>query len=299
MFPWLHYSNLSSAILLTKSVAFTKDRPISITVNAACAFLKISQIVTFGTPRPINKVVLLNTHFALRHLILFMLLLTTCSLGAQTLQGVVTDAATGKPLYLVSVLNEKTNKMATTDANGFYSIMAEQGQSIRFSCIGFKTIHRVKPPSVIISTANIDMERDESELKEFVFRSSRLSQYQLDSIERQQTYKIQLQRRPPNAVMSPASALAELFSKKAKRTYQFQKDFAEGEINKFIDTRYTAALVTKLTGITGDTIGHFMYAFPMPYDFARNATDLELKMWIRSSYKEWLKLPNRDSLMFR
>ena len=44
-----------------------------------------------------------------------------------------------------------------------------------------------------------------------------------------------------------------------------------------------------MTGFTGDTIGHFMYAYPMPYEFARSASDLELKMWIRNNSKEWLK----------
>ena len=71
--------------------------------------------------------------------------------------------------------------------------------------------------------------------------------------------------------------------------YEFQKTFAEEEVNKFIDTRYTTSLVAKLTGLTGDSVAHFMYDYPMPYDYARNATDLELKMWIRSSYKEWIK----------
>ena len=157
----------------------------------------------------------------------------------------------------------------------------------------------MKPNSVLIANIDVTMDVAENDLKEFTFRSSHLSKYQLDSIERQETYKIPLQRTPPNPFASPASAIAELFSKKAKMVYKFQENFYNGEIEKFVDTRYTPALVTKLTGITGDTVGHFMYAYPMRYDFARTATDLELKMWIRSNYKEWLKNPNRDSLILR
>jgi hypothetical protein len=212
------------------------------------------------------------------------------------MQGHVTDAATGKAMYLVSVLNSKSEQMATTDANGFYSIPAQQGDNIRFSCIGYKTIIKAKPPSVLIANADITMELAENDLKEFTFRASKMSKYQLDSIERQETYKTPLSRTRPNAASSPVSALAELFSKKAKRTYQFQEDFANGEIEKFIDTRYTPALVTKVTGITGDSIGHFMYAYPMRYDFARTATDLELKMWVRSNFKEWIKKEKGDSV---
>jgi hypothetical protein len=34
-----------------------------------------------------------------------------------------------------------------------------------------------------------------------------------------------------------------------------------------------------------------MNAYPMDYDYARAATDLELKMWIRFHYREWKKNP--------
>jgi hypothetical protein len=58
---------------------------------------------------------------------------------------------------------------------------------------------------------------------------------------------------------------------------------------KFIDTRYTPELVTKLTGYTGDTMILFMNTYPMDYSFARAASDLELKMWIRNNYKEHMQ----------
>ena len=92
------------------------------------------------------------------------------------------------------------------------------------------------------------------------------------------------------------SAIAEKFSRRAKTIYRFQKTFEAGEIEKFIDTRYYPDIVTALTGLTGDSIGHFMYACPMPYDFARAATDLEVKMWIRSNYKQWAKNMVSNSL---
>ncbi|MBC7554427.1 MAG: hypothetical protein H7257_10655, partial [Taibaiella sp.] len=153
-----------------------------------------------------------------------------------------------------------------------------------------------KPQSVLISTLNIAMAPAANELKEFVLRPGRFTKYQADSAARKVLYKTTLERRPPSPFNSPVSAIAELFNQKAKRAYQFQKDFAAGEIEKFIDIRYNPQMVTKLTGLTGDSIGHFMYACPMPYDFARSATDLEIKMWVRSSFREWQKKQPKDSL---
>ncbi len=217
------------------------------------------------------------------------LLMVSYASEAQTLQGVVTDAATGKPLYPVTVVNIYTRQSTLTDEHGLYVIPASQGNLVTFSYLGYRSVQKVKPISVIIATMNIAMEPTEYQLEEFRIKPGILSRYQLDSQERVETYKLSLQRRPPNPFVSPVSAIAELFSKKAKRTYAFQQIFAEGEIEKFVDSRYTTDLVTRLTGLTGDSIGHFMYVYQMPYDFARTATDLELKMWIRSSYREWLK----------
>lgn len=192
-------------------------------------------------------------------------------------------------MYPVTVVNTFTQKATLTDEHGLYVIPANQGDLISFSYIGYRTVEKTKPLSVIIATMNISMEQTDYLLDEFRIRPGMLSQYQIDSTERVAIYKVTLQRTHPNPVMNPASALAELFSQRAKRVYAFQKNFNAGEIEKFIDSRYSPDLVNRLTGLTGDSIGHFMYACQMPYDFARTATDLELKMWIRSNYKEWMK----------
>lgn len=222
-------------------------------------------------------------------IVLYSILLLPTAVGAQTLQGTVRDANTQKPLFPVTVMNIVTRQLAYTDLNGNYTIPANTGDVIAFSYIGYKTVEKFKPLSVILATQNIIMVQKEYLLDEILFRPGHYTQYQLDSIDRAETYKIPLQRRPPSPFMSPASAIAEKFSRKAKRTYEFQKDFARIEAEKFIDTRYTPTLVTSLTGLTGDSIGHFMYAYPMDFAFARAATALELKMWIRDSYRSWLK----------
>jgi hypothetical protein len=196
------------------------------------------------------------------------------------MQGIVTDAATGKPMYPVTVVNVFTQAASSTDEYGLYVIPAKQGDLISFSYIGYKTVKKVKPVSVIIATMNIVMEQADIELDEFRVHPGR-TQYQIDSAERAAIYKVTLQRTHPNPFVSPIGALAEQFSRRDRRIYKFQRNFIAGEMEKFIDTRYTPELVNKLTGLTGDSIGHFMYAYPMPYDYARVATDLEIKMWIR------------------
>lgn len=205
------------------------------------------------------------------------------------MQGVVTDAQTGRPMLAVTVVNEITQQVSITDEHGVYAIPANTGETIAFSYVGYKTVEKVKPISVIIATQNIRLEPSNTQLQEFIFHVDKRTKYQIDSEERRVIYRKPLSRKPPSPIMSPVSALAELFSKKAKREYAFQKTYQNDELNRFIDTRYTNDLVTKLTGLKGDSLARFMYDYPMPYDYARTATDLELKMWIRDSYRLWIK----------
>ncbi len=196
----------------------------------------------------------------------------------------------GTPLAGVTVVNILTQQGTTTNDNGVYTIAANPGEMIAYSSVGYKTVKKIKPQSVIVATLNVIMEPAAYQLKEFQLRPGNLvTQYQLDSAERRSTYQVPLRFPHSNPFNSPISAIAEKFTPLSKEKFRFQKEFKEGETEKFIDTRYSPELVNTLTGFTGDTIGHFMYAYPMPYDFARSATDLEIKMWIRSNYREWMK----------
>jgi len=225
---------------------------------------------------------------------LFLVIWVPFSGRSQTLQGTVTDFHTGKGLFPVTVVNTRTQEAVLTDIHGFYVVPARQGDLVAFSYVGYKTVKRIKPVSVIIATLNVSLEQTDLQLDEVRVLPG-LSKYQRDSAENVAIYKITLQRTPPNPFSSPIGALAEKFSKTAKRAYAFQKNFYAGETEKFIDTRYKPELVTQLTGLTGDSIGHFMYAYPMPYDYARSATDLEIKMWIRSNFREWIKNQPADT----
>ena len=208
---------------------------------------------------------------------------------AQTVQGCVTDAVSGKPLYYVDVINVNTSQVAHTDESGNYSMPAKIGDTIKYAAMGYKTVTITKPQSVIIATLNITMDRVNYQLQNFTFKFNSLTQYQMDSARRAATYIKALGQRPASPFNSPVSAIAEQFNARAKEVSRFQKEFKEGEVEKFIDTRYKPEMVALLTGLTGDSIGNFMYAYPMPYDFARTATDIEIKIWIRENYKEWIK----------
>ncbi len=83
------------------------------------------------------------------------------------------------------------------------------------------------------------------------------------------------------------SKLARIISGREKREKAFVRDFIDDQQYRFISLRYTPQLVEAMTGLAGDTASLFMAQNPMPYDYARTASDLEVKMWIRTQYRVW------------
>jgi len=225
--------------------------------------------------------------------LLFILALACCAIhsGAQiTVRGGVGDAETGKPLYPVSVKNTSTSYGTTTGADGRYSITAREGDQLEFSFIGYEsrtwTVRIGSDMALHGVTYNTTLKRRSIQLKEFEVSTYKL--YQRDSAERASTYQ-QVMETEKAGVMSPVSYFYTRFSKKYNQIWDFQKRYKAYEKEKFVDLKYTPALVSQLTGFTGDTLAHFMNAYPMDFDFARTASDLEIKAQIRYNFKEFVR----------
>lgn len=209
---------------------------------------------------------------------------------AQTLRGVVKDGESRKPLAAVTIANLRTAQFAYTDANGAFTINAQKGDQISFTAMGYKAQEKTVPSALGVAEMQVDLFHLSYELEDFVYRP-KYSPYQIDSIERKSTYQRALAREKSGSIMSPVTLLAEKLSKNSKQIFRFQKSFSYWEDQKFIESRYSPRLVQQLTGLTGDTLAYFINLYPIPYDYARVASELELKLFIKDNYKAWLAHP--------
>lgn len=211
-----------------------------------------------------------------------------CSSNAQILKGLVVDGATSLPVPATKVFNARTQVSTFTDEQGFFTLNANNNDLIYFEAPGFKLSSRkVGVAKNGQSEMNVSLMKLSFQLEEFVFRLN-FSAYQLDSIERRAVYSRALARHK-SSLGSPVSWIAEKFNKNSKQIFKFQKNYNYWEDQKFIDTRYTPELVGQLTRLSGDSLAFFMNAHPIPFDFARAASELELKIWIREQFKDWVK----------
>jgi len=221
--------------------------------------------------------------------------------SAQTLKGLVVDGQTKKPLYPVSILNLATGQSTSTDELGRYSLPAKTGDVLSFSFIEYHTVQRLANTDSLFKVELLPLS---VELQEFILRPD-YTPYQKDSAEMTTLYSKELNTKRIKPSLTGGGtdgfgigasgligSVAQKMSKSYKRNKRFKKTFKQDMEQKYIDTKYAPGLVTALTGFTGDTLAIFMNNYPMDYTFARASTDLELKMWIRNNYKEYLEKGN-------
>ena len=218
----------------------------------------------------------------------------TFSVRGQTLYGIVVNGETAKPLVPVTIVNLSTQQSTATDAQGNYSIPAKDGEVISYSYVGFHTIQRTATPGTYLVVELFPLS---VKLQEYILHPD-YTPFQKDSAEMTTLYGKELNTQRVMPGFSSANgggfsgvigSVVQKMSKSYKKNKKFKETFEKDIEQKYIDTRYKPELVTALTGFTGDTLAVFMNTYPMEYDFARTATDLEIKMWIRNNYKEYLK----------
>lgn len=218
--------------------------------------------------------------------------------------GTVKDGVSQSPLYLATVLDKSTGEAALTDSSGFYRINAKDGDTITYSFIGFYTKSYVIPLRLIRIIHDVELIPRSHTLTEVEIKA--LTPYERDSLDRIETFRHYLDQPKTPFVSSNAHSVYDVpnpnyndafgislspftfFSKKNKERRKFDKMYPKIEKQDFINSRYTPALVHKLTGLTGDSLSLFLFKFRPSYELTRVASDLVFWSWIKIQYQSWI-----------
>ena len=184
-----------------------------------------------------------------------------------------------------------SGKGTITNAEGFYQIEAGAQDSIYFSYLGKPTVKF--PVRKITNTSQFDLalKVPVSVLKEVKVMPRN---YKLDSIQNRRDYEKVFDFRRPNVEsmtsIGPMGAgidineLIRLFQfRKNKSTMRFQQRLLQQERDKFIDYRFSKAVVLRLTGLTGEEQQRFMLLFRPSYEFALYTSDYEFHAYIKEA----------------
>lgn len=207
---------------------------------------------------------------------LFFILLQIGILHSATAQnkveGKVYNSSSDTTLGGVTVRNKNLRITATSSKEGAYRILAEEGDTLIFSTVGFVPDTIRVQLHMLYTAYDVTLERKMITL-EMVRVSSTYSQ---DSLNRRNEYADIFRKQngitggntPSNGFgisLSPFS----YFSGAAKRKRELKKRLLKEEQDDYIDRSFPKEWVQRLTGLTGDSLNLFMYTYRPSYEFCR------------------------------
>lgn len=218
--------------------------------------------------------------------------------GQAPITGTVYDKSL-RPIRGVSVMGT-SGAGTVTDSMGKYHIRLVAGDSIYFSYLGKSTARFAV--SDLPEGQPLDMSLQvRVDTMPTVFVHPR--DYRADSIENRREYDKVFNyggpRYLPNIRLSPRGGiggmgldLGLLFNiKQARRMEALQKRLIEEEHDKYIDHRFTKAIVKRVTGLRPPALDSFMVQYRPSYELIQSCeTDYEFYRYI----KEWGQLFYRD-----
>jgi hypothetical protein len=202
-----------------------------------------------------------------------------------------------QPLSAVSVLST-SGTGTVTDSTGSYTLLVNETDSIWFSYLNKPT------PKFAVSAINtfngfdISLHVPVTELKEVRIMPR---SYKRDSIQNRLDYAKAFDFKKPGISLSnPSSgafgvgldldAFINMFNfRKNRRMAHFQQRLLQEEQDKFIDHRFTKALVKKIAQLSGANQDDFMKKYRPSVEFTSTATDYEFAEYIKLAGQEYLR----------
>jgi hypothetical protein len=236
--------------------------------------------------------------FYITPFIFFFLFAAGPSATAQVykIRGTVYDSSRSYPLEAVSVLSS-SGRGTVTNNEGFYEIVVSEKDSIWFSYLGKPT---VKFPVLKMQNPmsfDISLQVSVPILREVKIK---LKNYRQDSIQNRIDYaKIFNYQKPKLKTVTPQYGAGAGFDldeiinmfrfKRNKSIVSFQKRLYQQEQDKFIDYRFSKALVRRLTQLDGNALDSFMRVFRPSFMFTKLAGDYDFQQYIKDVYLRFKK----------
>lgn len=201
----------------------------------------------------------------------------------SVLKGIAYDADSRNKLNLVFVNNLTQKEGEHTGQKGDFSVQAEIGDLVVFSCPGYLSdtliVEDMSPKIVLLRPALIVLDQ--------VIVTAKGKAEDL-----KQVYSSAYSSASTSILSKDGGvSLYNAFSTQAKQKRAFQK-FMDEELNqKVIDQKFNKQLVTELTKIRGQLLEDFMSYYRPTYSQVSAMSDFELRSYIINSYNEYIKLP--------
>lgn len=224
-----------------------------------------------------------------------------------TVRGIVYDVTGRNPIEAVLV-RSTSGRGTISDSLGRYSLTVMKKDSIWFSVIGKNTMKYAIDTISDLNNFDISIHLRVFELPEVTVRNN---DYRLDSIQNRKDYQKYFDFKKPGIKLSEnpgynpggvtvgldLDELINMFRFRRNRNLQFlQNRLVEQEQDKYINYRFSKALVRKITKLQSPELDSFMKKYRPNYELLQLFNDLELGYYIEQHFKEYSNLKTKGSL---
>ena len=246
----------------------------------------------------------------MKHYILFLALLFTCTIMAQEADkvlGVVINSTDETPLENVNIVNLNQVIGTSTNNKGEFSISAKVNDTLHFSYLGFKSIKvRVTNDWLKFGSANIELTELALALEEVVVNQLKLTGYlevdikQVPAINDNYRYSIsglpstgyEASRKSGvtkviGSIFNPADFLYRMFGKKPNELRKLKKMKEDDEIRNILASRFDREMLTVLLQVDRVDLDEIVSQCNYSKGFIQTANDLQILDAISECYEEY------------
>jgi hypothetical protein len=218
-------------------------------------------------------------------LLVLLLSVIRFTVAAQAIHGEVVSMDDKAPISDVAITNIHTSLTVSTNELGSFMIAGSSDQLLEFNKPGFKTTRVRIPKGYVPSYFKIIMSRGISPIENRYVAGNRYDPT-ADSLRYRELYKHELDF----AKMSTLDKINHPFSAMSKRSqeiWRFQDDFDEFQKEKYVDKTFNPAIVSKFTGLTGDSLRTYMIRYRPGYDQLRGMNDYAFFNFVKSTVRHF------------
>jgi hypothetical protein len=230
--------------------------------------------------------------------LLMLTILFICSVSyAQKITGVVMDKATKQPVSGALVIAGSA-KTRSNLSGGFEIAITASSDSLKITHFAYKTY--TIAISKVTTVLDIELEPTVISLNTVTIHGDR--DFKKDSIENRIAYAKQFNYKGPTVIdaftSNPNKQPGELISinpliliaaltKKSTPEYKFNKILIRDEHEQYVDEHFNKGIVSRITGLSGDTLSVFLTQYRPTYQFVLKATDYDMEVYIKECLKRF------------
>lgn len=226
----------------------------------------------------------------------------TRALAQDKLSGIVFDADSKDRLSRVNVTNASKGFFVFDNVNGVFEIDAKIGEKIIFSAPDHHPdtiiVRNFTPIAVYLRSTSIH-------LKPVNIVEKKMDPQSLLAARKKDNGKAYGHLATKDYLTSVSGmgaglgidALWNAFSREGRNAAHLRETIENDYKQDVIDSRFSSALVGRITGLTGERLKDFMKKYRPGYYFLESASDYDLIASIRTNYRRFMRNPAAHALI--